>query len=553
MWTDLSMKDKSDLMSLFLKQGVSSLSDMRRIYDGTQDIEEEEYSGGNINASKVSTTLSRDQWNNLYRQGKVSLNEIPRKYQSWIEGENSYLKQSVTNAMNDVGYKIMPIVLGAATGGAGGAVAGLANIAFDMGVNTVTKGKSNSWGEALVNFATKGNAEEHPYWTMAAEVTNPLNYITFEDTTIGDIIKNLKIQNTPQSKVLAQIPFEEMQNYVGKGSQFRIVDKPAIDDAIKEGIIRARTGLYHGTPEYLEDNFGEVLKKYSGNWREADASDIRSFLEQKRAFNSDPKEAFLQKINIRNSTNHGGTVGFFKDRLYPNYNLSKTNYVIEVPTSNRFSAGHHGQLFNWDVNDSKTGATLLTTFDGNPKKAFITTKNSYYWKFNPENEMFEKFSFPKQKISFKDKYKLNINDDNSYFRTLIGGRGADEAINTGIIRGNPETGFGIPYFYKSKPLIPHKGDIIIKSPENIGNWDIKWIGVSPHQTREELLNTPIEKLIDFTKYGNSQQFTPLINGLYDNMPLTKKSSIYQVKNILGLPYYKKIFSIGGNINIRRYL
>ena len=38
MWTDLSMKDKSDLMSLFLKQGISSLSDMRRIYDGEQDI-----------------------------------------------------------------------------------------------------------------------------------------------------------------------------------------------------------------------------------------------------------------------------------------------------------------------------------------------------------------------------------------------------------------------------------------------------------------------------------------------------------------------------------
>ena len=34
MWTDLSIKDKSDLMSLFLKQGISSLSDMRRIYDG---------------------------------------------------------------------------------------------------------------------------------------------------------------------------------------------------------------------------------------------------------------------------------------------------------------------------------------------------------------------------------------------------------------------------------------------------------------------------------------------------------------------------------------
>ena len=38
MWTDLSMKDKSELMSLFLKQGISSLSDMRRIYDGLSNI-----------------------------------------------------------------------------------------------------------------------------------------------------------------------------------------------------------------------------------------------------------------------------------------------------------------------------------------------------------------------------------------------------------------------------------------------------------------------------------------------------------------------------------
>lgn len=37
MWTDLSMKDKSDLMSLFLKQGISSLSDMKRVYDGLSD------------------------------------------------------------------------------------------------------------------------------------------------------------------------------------------------------------------------------------------------------------------------------------------------------------------------------------------------------------------------------------------------------------------------------------------------------------------------------------------------------------------------------------
>lgn len=31
-WNDLTMKERSDLMSLFLRHGIGSLSDMRRIY-----------------------------------------------------------------------------------------------------------------------------------------------------------------------------------------------------------------------------------------------------------------------------------------------------------------------------------------------------------------------------------------------------------------------------------------------------------------------------------------------------------------------------------------
>lgn len=92
-WNDLTMKERSDLMSLFLKAGVGSLSDMKHIYDGTQDTEE--YSGGTLKESNVSAALSRDQWNNLYRQGKVGLSEIPRKYQPWIEGENSNVRREV--------------------------------------------------------------------------------------------------------------------------------------------------------------------------------------------------------------------------------------------------------------------------------------------------------------------------------------------------------------------------------------------------------------------------------------------------------------------------
>lgn len=58
-WNDLTMKERSDLMSLFLKAGVGSLSDMKRIYDEGGPLEESEYDGGIIKESKVSPKLSR--------------------------------------------------------------------------------------------------------------------------------------------------------------------------------------------------------------------------------------------------------------------------------------------------------------------------------------------------------------------------------------------------------------------------------------------------------------------------------------------------------------
>lgn len=199
MWKDLSFKDRSELMSLFLKQGVSSLSDMRNIYNGISDIHNSKYRDyssyedryaneetlpqGSIDSSVVTASLSRDEWNNLYKNGKVKLTDIPRKYQSWIEGENSQLKQKVTQGIDEFGSKYaMPFVMGLAAGGSGGAVAGLANTAFDIGINAISKGKNSTWGEMLVNAATKGKAEEHPWWTLAAEFTNPLNFISSNTT-----------------------------------------------------------------------------------------------------------------------------------------------------------------------------------------------------------------------------------------------------------------------------------------------------------------------------------------------------------------------------------
>ena len=53
MWKDLSFKDRSELMSLFLKQGISSLSDMKRIYDGESDIPEDSYYLGELEPAVI--------------------------------------------------------------------------------------------------------------------------------------------------------------------------------------------------------------------------------------------------------------------------------------------------------------------------------------------------------------------------------------------------------------------------------------------------------------------------------------------------------------------
>ena len=90
-WGDLSLRDRADLMSLFLNNGISSLKEMRHIYDGTEDtVPMEVDENGNlidsISPATVSESLSREEWNNLYRQGKINLSDVPRRYQPWIEG-----------------------------------------------------------------------------------------------------------------------------------------------------------------------------------------------------------------------------------------------------------------------------------------------------------------------------------------------------------------------------------------------------------------------------------------------------------------------------------
>ena len=77
-WNDLTMKERSDLMSLFLKSGVGSLSDMKKIYEEAllKDNAAYKYSGEEDTAPIQN---SQNNWNAgyLYFNESSGREEIP--------------------------------------------------------------------------------------------------------------------------------------------------------------------------------------------------------------------------------------------------------------------------------------------------------------------------------------------------------------------------------------------------------------------------------------------------------------------------------------------
>lgn len=65
-WNDLTMRERSDLMSLFLKAGVGSLSDMKKIYEEAflKDNAVYKYSG------EENTAPIQNNWNIGYLYSK---------------------------------------------------------------------------------------------------------------------------------------------------------------------------------------------------------------------------------------------------------------------------------------------------------------------------------------------------------------------------------------------------------------------------------------------------------------------------------------------------
>ena len=103
MWADLSMKNKSELMGLFLKQGISSLSDMRRIYDGEQDINDYQVSLDNYSKYKDSPAFTTEDLN--IRPAPINYDELALRQRY---AESTFNNEAVSPKGATGAYGIMP-------------------------------------------------------------------------------------------------------------------------------------------------------------------------------------------------------------------------------------------------------------------------------------------------------------------------------------------------------------------------------------------------------------------------------------------------------------
>lgn len=106
------------------------------------------------------------------------------------------------------------------------------------------------------------------------------------------------------------------------GHFYRVGSSSMIDDAVNTGLIRSRTGWYHGSLDNAINDHPQLLKYFTRD--ELDNMrpfDLRDALEDLGLdWNSFGKSKNTSRLSgnilYRNSTNHGGTVGFVKDGYF---------------------------------------------------------------------------------------------------------------------------------------------------------------------------------------------------------------------------------------------
>ena len=169
-------------------------------------------------------------------------------------------------------------------------------------------------------------------------------------------------------------------NQIPKGNvyMYRIVGKPAIIDLLNTNTIRSKTGIHTASQSWIAEHFPEFISKYPdfASW---DKDKVSNILKTEFGWKPD----LIESLNLRNSTNHGGTIGYYEDITYPSYwyDVNDTHLpIIATPKNgvNKFKYGHHGHIYS----DDEGGPTVLVDSFGNNKNVVGDASDSKIFLWN---------------------------------------------------------------------------------------------------------------------------------------------------------------------------
>lgn len=277
------------------------------------------------------------------------------------------------------------------------------NQAFEEGVNAMIKliSPSTYAGAAARSLTgdgtfgsnlTSGTGFNDPVANIAFDVATPFALKSLHDP-IPILFNSYKtLNNTGREALNSVLRWQAKHPIFNRtilppnqaGHFYRVGSSPMIDDAVNTGLIRSRTGWYHGSLDRAINDHPQLLKYFTrdelDNMRPFDLRDAledlgldwNSFGKSKNTSN------LLGIMRYRNSTNHGGTVGFVKDGYF--YNPTNSDYIIDGTNASRFAKGHHGSYNNKAPIHKGTPVVLME--NGSPKYAKAPASEFNYWEKN---------------------------------------------------------------------------------------------------------------------------------------------------------------------------
>lgn len=275
--------------------------------------------------------------------------------------------------------------------------------AFEEGVNAMTKLISPSTYAGAAARSLTGDGTFGSNLTSGTGFNDPIANIAF-DVATPFALKSLHnpiprlfnsyetLNNTGREALNSVLRWQAKHPIFNRtilppnqaGHFYRVGSFPMIDDAVNTGLIRSRTGWYRGSLDNAINDHPQLLKYFTrdelDNMRPSDLSDVLEDLGLDwNSFGKSKNTSRLSSsILYRDSTNHGGTVGFVKDGYF--YNPTNSDYIIDGTNASRFAKGYHGS-YNKEAPIHK-GTPVVLMENGSPKYAKAPASEFNYWEKN---------------------------------------------------------------------------------------------------------------------------------------------------------------------------